>query len=111
MQSWYDSPNCVVAYNTWKYDTLIVTATSLIGNDCLVESKLLNIYDRRNIGFLEYAQELYDLVPLSPFHFRPTTKSGVLNSYVIDLLPTHFASLFPMFKIKEWKTEFRVSRM
>lgn len=44
--------------------------------------------------FLECAQELYNLIPLSPFLFRTITKSGTLHPYVWLTTLSHQALCF-----------------
>ncbi|CAH2226404.1 jg26617 [Pararge aegeria aegeria] len=81
-------------------------ARRLIGD--LANNKLKSLEHRRKVACLsvfygiyfgECAQELFDLVPLSPFYHRTARHRKDLHPYVVDILRTRtkrFASSFPI---------------
>ena len=91
-------------------------AKRIIGNDRLVETKLLSLEHRRRVASLsvfyrlhfgECATELHNLIPPSPFHHRTTRRTAMRHRYTVDIPPIRtkrFGNTFIMRTAKEWNS-------
>lgn len=103
-------------YQLEALETIDRRAKRLIGDDTMVEAKLLSLEHRRKVASLsvfyrihfgECAMELHELVPPSPFYHRTTRRTETRHPFMVDIPTTRtkrFASTFIMRTAKEWNS-------
>ena len=101
-------------YQLAALDSVDRRARRIIGNEALCNAKLQTLDHRRKVACLsvfyriyfgECAQELFDLVPPSPFYHRTARHRSSLHPYVVDIPWTRtkrFASSFLIRTAKIW---------
>lgn len=97
-------------------ETLDRRAWRIVSDDNLTSKKLHSLNHRRQVASLsvfykifhgECAQELFDIIPSSPFYHRTTRSRESLHHYVVDIPPCRtkrFASSFLMRTAKLWNS-------
>ncbi|CAH2216719.1 jg26030 [Pararge aegeria aegeria] len=90
-------------YQLEALDSVDRRARRIIGDNSLTQAKLHSLQHRRNVACLsvfyriyfgEYAQELHNLVPPSPFYHRTARHRERWHPYVVDIPSTRTKRFF-----------------